>query len=376
VASRGFIIENMFRYFIFLLLGILLFLGGLGVNVALVQYLGILVGLALLVEFFVRKRKMRLPDGIGFYLIFLLALGASTLWHQGRQVSLGYLALFVGGGIFWLTFYNFKDKVRERLLWSIIFLGLAFGGLYAVNWASGEMVFGYQSLFLPNTPYLQHNHLGDFWAVVLVVAAYFLLRYKKWWAWGLIGLGGYFLMVSLSRSAYVALAAGIIYLFRGRYLTVNKKFLWFFLCLALTLFLFAGTYKTLIFSRPYFVQAVLGIIHNPFGVGMGSFYLVSSDPANQRLGMHGLSGFTHNIVLEFMVGMGFLGLIFVAWVAKVTLNLLKDKDPKNLPFQAIFITLGVNFLFDYTYIIPTMAWLWFMALGLSYENGGKVLASK
>jgi len=369
---RGFIMERMFWHLILLLLGMLLFFGGLGVKVALVQYLGALVGLVLLILALVWKKRFKLPYGIGLYLLFLLALAASTIWNQGKKVSLEYLILFVGGGLFWLVFYNLKEKLRDGILWVVIFLGLAFAELFVMNQASGEIVFRYQSLFLPNTPYLQHNHMGDFWAVVLVAAAYFLLRDKKWWTWSLIGLGGYFLLVSLSRSSYVALAVGIFYLFtRGKWLAKYRKVLWFFLGLALALSLFAGTTKTILFSRPYFVQAVLGFMRNPWGVGMGNFYIISSNPANQLLGMHGLSGFTHNLVLEFMVGMGFLGLIFVAWLTRVMLSLWQDKDPQNLPFQAIFITLGVNFLFDYTYIIPTMVWLWFMVLGLSYKEGGQ-----
>jgi len=364
--------ERMFWHLVLLLLGMLLFFGGLGVKVVLVQYSGALVGLVLLILALVWKKRFKLPSGIGLYLLFLLALTASTIWHQGRKVSLEYLILFVGGGLFWLVFYNLKEKLRDGILWVVIFLGLAFAGLFVMNQASGEKVFGYQSLFLPNTPYLQHNHLGDFWAVVLVIAAYFLLRDKKWWIWSLIGLGGYFLLVSLSRSSYVALAVGIFYLFtRGKWLAKYRKVLWFFLGLALALSLFVGTTKTILFSRPYFVQAVLGFMRNPWGVGVGNFYIISSNPANQLLGMHGLSGFTHNLVLEFMVGMGFLGLIFVAWLTRVMLSLWQDKDPQNLPFQAIFITLGVNFLFDYTYIIPTMVWLWFMVLGLSYKEGGQ-----
>jgi O-antigen ligase len=109
----------------------------------------------------------------------------------------------------------------------------------------------------------------------------------------------------------------------------------------------------------------VGFVHNPFGIGVGNFTTISgSSTTNQLLNMRGFSGLTHNIALEFLVGMGVLGLTFVAWLAQVLKSVWKNKEQKNLLFQAIFITLGVNFLFDYTYTIPAMLWLWFMTLGL------------
>jgi uncharacterized membrane protein AbrB (regulator of aidB expression) len=62
-------------------------------------------------------------------------------------------------------------------------------------------------------------------------------------------------------------------------------------------------------------------------------------------------------------GMGILGLIFAAWLVYVTWDIIKS--PKNFLYGAIFLVIAVNFMFDTTYYIPTMLWLWFASLGVA-----------
>ncbi|MBU0572385.1 hypothetical protein KKH23_01810 [Patescibacteria group bacterium] len=360
----------MFWRFILFLIGTLLFFGGLGTEVVLLQYFGIFVGLVLLLLAKLWKEKIEIPHAFNLYSLFMLVFALSIIWSRDRKASFEFLFLFIGGGIFWLAFYNLKEKFRNDFSWVVIFLGLAFGGLFVAYKFTGKLEIGPRSLFLPITSAQQHNHLGDLWSLVLVVAAYLFVKHKNWFAWPLIGLGGYFLVVSLSRTSYVATVAGILYLFAKRgWLNKYKKFFGLLTVLLAALFLYTGTIKSTLLSRPYFIQGLVGFIHNPFGVGVGSFtYISGSSATNQLLNMRGFSGLTHNIVLEFLVGMGVLGLTFVAWLTQALESVWKNKEQKNLLFQAIFITLGVNFFFDYTYVIPTMLWLWFMSLGLSYDE--------
>jgi len=131
------------------------------------------------------------------------------------------------------------------------------------------------------------------------------------------------------------------------------------------LFVFAGAQKITLFSRPYFVQGIVGFVRNPLGIGMGNFIIVSSDSANHLWGMDAFSSIAHNIVLEILTGMGVFGFIFLAWLVIILKDVWHNNKTKDIIYQALFVTLGVNFLFDTTYFISTMLWLWFGSLGLS-----------
>jgi len=137
------------------------------------------------------------------------------------------------------------------------------------------------------------------------------------------------------------------------------------------LFVFAGAQKITLLSRPYFVQGIVGFIRNPQGVGMGNFGSISSDPANHLLGMSDLSSVAHNIILEILTGMGVFGFAFLAWLAVVLKGIWRNNKKNDIVFQAIFISLGVNFLFNTTYCIPAMLWLWFATLGLAQSKKEK-----
>ncbi len=337
-------------------------------EVARVQYFGVLVGLVILFLAKLCKRRVDLPHGFRLFSLFLFAFLISIIWSQDRRRSFEFLVLFIGGGLFWLGFYNLREKFKKGFPWMLIFLGLAFGELFAISEYFGGLGFNYLSLFLPVTPARQHNHLGDFWALVLIVAAYLLTKKKRKIALLLIVLGGFFLTMSLSRASYVALIVGILYLFIRKGLVKHKRLIWFFIALSTTLFLYAGTKKSTLLSRPYFIQAIAGFLHHPLGVGVRNFPAISSDPANQLFSMRGFSVLAHNIILEFMTGMGIIALVFIAWLTQIGQAVWQNKSSKTFLFQALFVALSINFLFDYTYIIPTMLWLWFMTLGLSYDE--------
>ncbi len=59
---------------------------------------------------------------------------------------------------------------------------------------------------------------------------------------------------------------------------------------------------------------------------------------------------------------------FIVWLCNVSWKLIKKINDKSILPTAIFFTLLVNFLFDFTYFDPTMLWLWFIALGLAQNE--------
>lgn len=350
------------------LLGSFLFLGGLGVKMVFLQFLGVVIGMLILVLAIFLKREIVLPSGFFLYTLFLILFFVHTvIISQDRAKSLEYFSLFFGGGLFWLIFYNLGKEFRPWIDKLIIILGLVFGGLFIYHNYFVEAQIKPRSLYFLSSIYRNHNHLGDFWAVVLIITAFFLARKpKNVLLWALVPLGVYFLAISQSRASYVALAVGAIYLAKvkdwvNKYKIISK----IFTLLIVALFLYIGTQKSILFSRPYFVQGILGFVRNPQGVGVGNFGIISSDVANHILGMSGFSTSAHNIVLEVMTGMGVLGVIFVVWLVTILVELSRYKDQKSLIYRAVFFAVTANFFFDATYFIPGMLWLWFGSLGLS-----------
>ncbi len=368
--------KNNFWKFILVLVGALLFLGGLGVETIIVQYVGILVGILLLVLSIVWRKKIEFPSGSLLYIIFLALMSLSMTWSKDGQASFEYLTLFLSGGLFWVSFYNLRKEFKGGFGKLVIILGLIFGILFVASSLLGVGSVNGRSLYLQASMSKNHNHLGDLWAPVLVVIGYLLIKTQKRLYWLLAAIGVYFLAISLSRAAYVALAAGLIYLFAKQgWLVKHKKALKLFMLVFVALSIFAGAQKITLLSRPYFGQAIVGFTRNPLGVGMGNFGILSSDPANHLLGMSGFSSIAHNIVLEILTGMGVFGFAFLAWLIVILKEVWSNNKKKDIIYQAIFVSLGVNFLFDTTYFVPAMLWLWFTALGLAQtkKNNKKII---
>ena len=205
--------KNNFWKFILVLVGALLILGGLGIETTIIQYVGVLVGILLLILSLVWRKKIEFPPGSLLYVIFLALMLLSIIWSKNRQVSFEYLVLFLSGGLFWVSFYNLKKEFEEEFGKLIIILGLIFGILFIASSLSGADSVNGKSLYLQASAFRNHNHLGDLWAPVLVVVGYLLIKKQKYLYWLIASVGVYFLAVSLSRAAYVALAVGLLYLF-------------------------------------------------------------------------------------------------------------------------------------------------------------------
>lgn len=209
--------RKTFWKLVLIVLGVFLFLAGLGIELLFVKICGLLIAVLLLSLAKVWKRKLKLPPGIILYVLFLIAFEASLIWSRNRGVTAGHLVSFIAGGLFWIAFYNLSSEFSRWLDKIIVILGLVFGGMFIVNHYFGEVLIRPWSLYLPYTHYLNHNNIGDLWALVLTIVAFYLIgKPKNFWYWGLVSLGFYFLAMSQSRSAYVALAVGVIYLAKSQ----------------------------------------------------------------------------------------------------------------------------------------------------------------
>lgn len=364
--------RNSLSKIIFVILAVLLFLGGLGIDVELVKYFGVLVGILILTLIWLQKRKILFPPFIILYSLFLILFLLNTfVISVDTEKSLGVFSLFLSGGLFWVVSYNLKKEFTLYFDKLIIVLGLVFAGLYFYNnlFADPNFVSPW-SLYLNYSAYRNHNNLGDLWAIVLTVVIYYLFKNpKNILFWLFTVLGSNLLYVSQSRAALVSLAAGVLYLAKEKgWIGKYKAIMSLFIAISIGLFLIIGTQKTTLFTRQYYVQGLLGFIHNPQGVGVGNFDIISRNPDNHILGLSHFSSVAHNIVLEMMSGMGILGFVFVWWIIKVLREAWEDKDKRNLVYRAVFIALFVNFFFHSSYFIPTMLWLGFGSLGLSQKT--------
>jgi len=352
----------------------LFLVGGLGLYIHNVRLLGALVPVVGLGFLLFSRRRIALPRGFLPFFAVLVILGINTTWSKGRVATLEYLVMLSGGGAFWLVFYNLGEKFKDTFGRLVIILGIVFGVSYLVNLLVFPQVpIRPWTLYLPSTFSRNHNHLGDMWALVLVVVAHRLLTRPKLWHWGLVAAGVYFLGISLSRSAYLALGVGIFYIFNKLELTgKHRKIYALFLIVAAGLFMYAALFKSTLLSRPYYEQAVYGLSKWPLGVGVGNFGIISGDSQAPWWNAPRAAIVTtsaHNLVLEMISGMGVLGLVFAFWLVYILVDILRNS--KQPLFAAIFLAIAANFMFDTTYFIPTMVWLWFASLGLAQTGSQK-----
>lgn len=351
---------------------ILLVLGGLGIAREAVLLLGLINTAVLCVYVYVNKKEIETPKLFLEYCLFLLVLAIHTIFSGGR---LYFVLLFVSGGLFWLVFYNLSDIFRSKFLFLITLTGIIMGAIFLYFRWIGIEVSNFESIYSSVTASTRHSHIGDLWAIVVIGIFYKIIKKPQIWHWIVLIAAFYFLITSFSRSAYLALFAGILVIFANlefRRDVMIKRLFSFLILSIITIFIVSGFGKTTMLSRPYYIQAAVGLFEHPLGVGVGNFIKVSQEVGVGYLAVNATSIFAHNLVLEVMAGMGVFSIVFIWWLVRVLYELFTNKDLHHL-YLAIFVTILVNFSFDITYGIPTFFWLWFMSLALAQKvrNPGK-----
>ena len=359
--------ERTSNLILLIVLTTFLFIGGLGFTSNYLLIAGIL--LPFVFHFILSpNKKIVLPKNFFLYVATLVISSLGLLWSRDVSSSVSFILLLISGASFWIFAYNNKEKLTPYLERIIIILGLIFGILFLYYsftglWPPAWGVFSFTS------QYRNHNHIGDFWSMALLIPVFALIKGKRrFFDFFLMAVGLFFLAASLSRSAYLSFFAGLIFLFwksgnMGRY---KKLFLASVLVL-ITLFIFTSLFKPTFETRIYFIQSIMGLGRFPFGVGLGNFSVVSGLLQRPIFGLVSYSAYVHNIALEMVSGLGILGIIFIYWLIRISKEVLACPK-QNLLYGAIFVCFLVNFLFDRTYLTPTLIWIWFMSLGLSQEN--------
>lgn len=292
-----------------------------------------------------------LPRNYFLYVIFLFILSIHTYFTNSNFL---FFWIFLSGGLLWLEVYNFKEVFAQYFASILIILGILMGILYFYSLNNPIVLPNLVSLFIGTTNFVKHSNIGDLWAIILIPIIYKLFRNcsKIYIPFALIGI--YFLSISYSRAAIVSLMVGIVYLFKDDLLRKNyQKMLKLLFVVLIVLFIYFGLSKTILLSRPYFLQAIVGLTKYSLGTGVGNFGLISHD-----------SNLVHNIFLEILSGMGIFSIFFFAWICEILKRVILCKQVDGM-MVAIFLAVLTNFCFNTTYTIPAFVWIWFMSLALS-----------
>ncbi len=347
---------------------IFLLIGGLGVeSIWLPWGACVFLSLTLIILFYIQG-SLVFPKFIKFYFGFILILVLTLFYSLDIISSLKYILLFLSGGELWLLISNVKTAKYLNLANILIFTTFVFSIYFLIlNILNLQKMTSFGLVGYSSFNY-NHHHLGDLWGAALIPVIYGLLFKKKqsllWIA--LMFMGVIIMYLSKSRSSYFSLGIALAYLY-SKINILKFKNLAFYLTIALLCFFVvtvAGQ-KSLILSRPYFFESINGLIKFPFGVGLGNFGIISGK-------FKDYSSVTHNLILEFVSGIGVFALIYVYWLYLVIRKVLQkqkgtDLNNSKLLAAAIFISLTINFMFNYTYFVPTMLWLWFFALAVAVE---------
>jgi hypothetical protein len=362
-------LANLFVKYYYLPLSLMLVVGGLGIESIWISWTGMFIFSVLLLALILQKGQLKFPPGFRLFLIAVILIAVNLFWSADRAATLKYLLLFIGGGAAWLFVFNYPDreKIKKEMTGMIIFLAVFFGQYVVIERIIGGNTLRAFAITGYSSPEHNHHHIGDFFAVVASMVIYKILFSKEHRIYWLLGsfISFIFIFFSESRSAFVSLGVAMFLLFWKENIFFKHKRLFIILFSFLVLaVLYFAQYKSLFLSREYFLQSLAGLWNNPLGVGIGNFVDISKDLKNHIFGADNFSTVTHNLPLEFLSGMGFFGFVFFYFYIDEIIKAIKKLRSEPV-FSLIFITLSINFFFDFTYLIPTMLWLWFVSLGLA-----------
>lgn len=294
--------------------------------------------------------RIQVPAHSKLFFVSLIVLLIHTILMHGK---IAYFWLFLSSGLYWIAFYNVKGLTSGYFHYFIASLGILMAAIFLFVKSIGLNSFSPDNLFLPLSTITVHNHLGDLWAIIIVMLlGGFLKKFVKWNIL-LTTIGVLIIMFSYSRSAILSVLAGTVFVnYKNNKLIEIKKYIYLITAICIAILLYFSLTKSIIFSRPYFSEAIISIINTPLGIGMGNFAKVSPETNN-----------VHNLILEFAVGMGIFSIFFLYWLFNILIDLFKNKE-KNVIYSAVIISLITNFLFDTTYVIPAMIWIFFSPLAL------------
>lgn len=367
---------------------VIFFINGIGIFPAHINLLmWLLASLFFLprLKFYISQIK-RLPESIIVSAVFFLgAVVLSLINSIDLPNSFLYLWFYLFCGLVFLEGVLLTQKVKKITLWILLGLGIMFI-LYS-QFLNTLLLTG-NTLFLPQHGYqliyakfTNHNHLGDYLAVLLAMLLSLLVINKNRLILFIVYLP--FLILSFSRTAYFSLIGSASYFVAYSKISKLNKWIIGLVCLWLLTISLGVAYeirtikgielvnktlsgfglvegKPLTGNRLYlFNQAIFLFSKNPLtGYGIGNY----PEAARKELSSKKHYALTsHNIFLDFLVETGILGLFFFIILI---VFLLKNSDKRSVYFLGA-LALLINFQADYTFRIFGMLLLFSLLIGIS-----------
>ncbi|MBI5933685.1 MAG: O-antigen ligase family protein [Chloroflexi bacterium] len=229
-------------------------------------------------------------------------------------------------------------------------------GASILNLPNGELVLrAYGTLPHPNI-------LGGLILLCLLGPVALFLRKERpnWFALFLIAAGSHALVLTFSRSAWLALAAFVAILFlKSKFLGAQKTMIVIGVIIAtfaLTLFPLraqtlsrvssASTTELAVTGRFWLIEHGLKMTsERPFtGVGIGSFIILLA----KREGQYNFVEPVHNIPLLALTELGLAGFLLLAWVAiEIGRRIYRMQQPNAILISAVLAGIGIIALLDH-----------------------------
>ncbi len=375
-----------------------LFITGLGIGAETnLSFYLLLMGPPLLFisSYFTGSRRVYIPGKLTlWFIIFIVFSAISTIRAVEVQRSFEQLIRYVALYILFIYILNHRDEIESWII-SLLFM---LGALFSVYSLFTDFFLRNNWLFLiPKTSfnvvfptYFSHNHLGDFLMILFLICFWWLVRNKnRMFSLVFMALLLPFFLLSYSRSAYLALLAGIGIMGYAKRKTVRLHSVFFNVLLIigctvlftnlisvneagalkplkpLRLFLVEHTWLQ---SKPlvgdhvlYLKQAFQTMQKHPLlGIGPNNFIYASRQLAGYSSDW---SSSSHNVIIDLMVENGLL-----AWIALMTAGFYFVKNRKKSIFLLLLVSLFVNFQTDYTSKIPFFLVLLVLFAGLSHKR--------
>ena len=343
---------------------------------------------------FDKNLKIKIPK-IFFILglIFIVAIAISTFKSINIASSVGRLFLYPS--LLFLSILAINNKTNwEGLLiklmnyLSLFFVLISYLFLIFPQLSNGIInpKLGYSLIYRPDN---FHNNLGDFLLMTIIINFYYWISSKtKKINWLLMALYIPIFFLSFSRSSLVALILVLIitiifYRKKLKKTVVNNIVIILFHCLlfiTITLLNRSGTFyviynffhltKDVLGGREsYLLEAIRSIKDYPiWGIGLGNFQMASFRYNDI---IFWWSNTAHNLYLNIFTETGIIsGISFLI----ITLSPLK-KRIKDISFF-IYLVLIFNFQLYYSYEFYGILIMFFIVLGLTYEEKSNYYLSK
>lgn len=331
---------------------------GIAISVATIS---IIAGFVYLIK---NKVKLSIPKNFYWMFAFSLILFVYLPFMEDVTKPLYYALTFELSIFYWLLFYNLKEgsKILKILIYSTAVIASL---IYIASFINPKII-KISELYFLESQTGRHYQAGNLWAFTLVLVAAKLGKKMKLKLLSLAVTGLLFIIISQARSAYVALAAGVFSLYKHLIYKSKevKSVITIVLVMLSVLFISASINKSALFSRPYFKQSVESFTKYPFGIGMGNFTKISLKYFEETGDPGKFSVYTHNIYLEALSGVGILSIPFLVFLILSVTGSLK----RSGVWSSLYIAMFISFMFDTSYTIPGLIWIWFMVYGASQRK--------